>query len=159
MALYFLILSTINPNVVKLTFSFVDKILKSRSFSSASIHSPMLLLIISFILSISFCSLIPRSFPFLLITKTLDPRISPSTLQISLKTNFPSLLLCNNLLIFLVLSNNCTLMSRSPIHYPFPFLSLPHIRNLDLHIRPCFLFLPYSCRTPGISERKASAKT
>jgi GntR family transcriptional regulator/MocR family aminotransferase len=49
---------------------------------------------------------VPNTFPFLLITRMLEFKISLSTSQISLNTTFDELLLCSNLLIFLVLSNN-----------------------------------------------------
>lgn len=45
------------------------------------------------------------------ITATLEFKISVSTAQMSLNTTLLELLLCSNLLIFLVLSNNCTLMA------------------------------------------------
>lgn len=46
----------------------------------------------------------------LLMTRQLDFKISRMTLQMSLNTTLLELLLCNNFPIFLVLSNNCTLL-------------------------------------------------
>ena len=56
-------------------------------------------------------TLTPRILPLRLITSTLDSKISVRTSQMSLNTTLLELLLCRSLLIFLVLSNNCTLIS------------------------------------------------
>ena len=104
-AVYFL-MSFTNPNVSRLTFSFVDRIPSKRSFSNGSINPPTSSTISSRISSTPSVRPVPNTFPFLLITRMLEFKISLSTSQISLNTTFDELLLCSNLLIFLVLSNN-----------------------------------------------------
>ena len=118
-AQYCWISSLSNPRVWRFTFSFVDKTLKKRSFRSGSTWLPTLSSINSVISSTPGHKLTPRTFPFLLITRILESNVSIITLQISLNTTFVELLLCSNLLIFLVLSNNCTLIFYSFLDFLF----------------------------------------
>ena len=109
-AWYFFTFSSANPNVARLTFSFVDKTLKRRSFNIRSTKPPTWSLINSSISSTPSWIATPSTLPFLLITRILDSSMSLRTSQMSLNTTLWEWLLCNNLLIFLVLSSNWTLI-------------------------------------------------
>ena len=92
MARYFLD-SSPNPSVSRFTFSFVERIPRRRSLSSASIYPPTSSTISSCSSSTPLHTLEPKTFPFLLITRMLESRIPVRTSQISLNTTLDELLL------------------------------------------------------------------
>ena len=100
----------INPSVSKLTFSFVDKIPSKRSFNITSICSPTSSTINSEISGIPLHRLVPSIFPFLLMTRIFDVKISVMTSQMSLNMTLDEMLLWSSLFIFLVLSSSWTLI-------------------------------------------------
>ena len=110
MAWYFLESVFSKPSVSRLTFSLVERTPSSLSFNMGSINPPTCSSISSAMGSILSSLPTPSTLPFLLMTRQLDFKISRMTLQISLNTTLLELLLCNNFPIFLVLSNNCTLL-------------------------------------------------
>ena len=116
-AIYLLMSSPSKPSVCRFTFSFVDKTPRSLSFRSLSINPPTSSSISSVISSTPGQLPTPRTFPFLLITRILESRVSTITSQISLNNTLEELLLWSSLFIFLVLSNNCTLITNLLFHY------------------------------------------
>ena len=120
------------PRVSRLTFSFVDNTPSSLSFNIGSINPPILSSSSSVIGSIPSDFPTPRTFPFRLITSTLEFRISRITLQMSLNTTLLELLLCNNFPILRVLSNSCTLL----IYFPpsTHTKKLPDVMHIVAHV-------------------------
>ena len=102
-----------NPKVWRFTFSLVDKTPKKRSFNNSSTCPPTLSSISSVISFTPGHKLMPKTLPFLLSTRILELKVSIRTWQMSLNTTLLELLLCKSLLIFLVLSNNWTLILAS----------------------------------------------
>ena len=114
-----------NPSVSKFTFSFVDNTASILSFSIESINPPTSPAMRPFMDSPPEAAPTPRILPFLLITSTLEDKISHKTWQISLKTTLLELLLCNNFPILRVLSNNCTLLMNLPPFSPLHQNNIP----------------------------------
>ena len=85
-----------------------------------------------------------KNFSFFAQTSVFESNISLRTSHISLKTTLLELLLCNNLLIFLVLSNNCTLICTPPSYeaiLSYNFIIFNEFRTYFLLIFIFFLIL------------------